>query len=133
MHPKLTATTQPSAPNTSCVRLPSPGRTLKQDPTGAGCLHLGSDGVLRSYAGDGAVLDHRPLSPAQIAEHVAVFRATGAYDDAQMAQIEAEYRGVDGRDVPLERCVEPGDEQRPVHLRGKRRRGEKKMVEEEEE
>ncbi|KAF4536256.1 uncharacterized protein LTHEOB_2017 [Lasiodiplodia theobromae] len=121
--PSTTTTTTTSTSScTSCVRLPSPGRTLKQDPTGAGCLHLGSDGVLRSYSGDGAVLDHRQLSPAQIAEHVAVFRATGVYDAEQMAQIEAGYRGADGRDVPLERCVEPGDEQRPVHLRGKQKK-----------
>lgn len=76
------------------------------------------------------MLDHRALSPAQIAEHVAAFRATGVYDAEQMAQIEADFRGADGRDVPLERCVEPGDEQRPVHLRGKKRRGEKEEEEE---
>lgn len=40
--------------------------TLKSDPTGAGIKHIGDDGVMRSYAGNGTVLDALPLTNEQL-------------------------------------------------------------------
>ena len=50
--------------------LPGPFRTaaegLKKDDNGA--LNVGADGVLRSFAPDGSVLDYRQLDPDQLGE-----------------------------------------------------------------
>ncbi|KLO12327.1 hypothetical protein SCHPADRAFT_426212 [Schizopora paradoxa] len=68
-------------------------RSMKRDPTGEGFFHVGDDGVLRTLTANKTVVDYRQLTPAQIAQKLAV------YSGDTKTYLENLFEGVDGRDV----------------------------------
>ena len=59
-------------------------------------LHISDDGLARSYAGNGTVLDYVALSPSQLTAAVALTSPSHPSDDVHP---NAVWEGVDGRDV----------------------------------
>ena len=67
--------------------------SMKKDPTGEGFFHVGDDGVLRTLTANNTVVDYRQLTPAQIAQNLAI------YSGAAKEYLTNVFEGVDGRDV----------------------------------
>lgn len=73
-----------------------------------GVVHLGDDGVLRSFDGNMKVLDYVPFSPAQIQQ--AINRSTGK----TLEHLQEVYNGIDGQAVTdLNQLQNPGPELLP--------------------
>lgn len=92
-------------------RLPSESASmadLPEDPEGF--FHFGSDGVMRSYDGQGKVMGYFRLNPDQIRQRVEKMKASGRDHSATFA-------GVDGRDVVDEKqLLEPPEHLKPVNF-----------------
>lgn len=82
-----------------------------------GFFSVGADGVLRSFAGNGTVLDYHQLDPDQLASfaasQLAAWEASGMPVPASVANLANSASAVDGRLVTdLDQLLDPAD--RPV-------------------
>ncbi|OJD10679.1 hypothetical protein AJ78_08381 [Emergomyces pasteurianus Ep9510] len=76
-------------------------RSLKRDPEG-GFKHVGDDGIARSYAPDGTVIDAVRLTNEQLME------AAGHQQDPEdKKHLEEIWEGVNGFDVPEQQLLNP--------------------------
>ncbi|KAL2855306.1 hypothetical protein BJY01DRAFT_204419 [Aspergillus pseudoustus] len=67
--------------------------TLPHDLSGEGFVHLGDDGVLRSYNGAGLVLGYHALDPDQIAQY------NSGFPISAQEHLREVFKGVNGRAV----------------------------------
>lgn len=68
-----------------------------------GFVHLGDEGVLRSFGRDGSVLDYVQLSPQQIQDNIV------HAPPKHSAHLQEVFTGIDGRDVAdIEQLEHPG-------------------------
>ncbi|OAP64480.1 hypothetical protein AYL99_00452 [Fonsecaea erecta] len=68
-------------------------RGLPRDESGKGFIHLGDDGVLRSFDGDLKVVAYQPLTPDQITAYI------DRTNEERRPHLREVFEGVDGRDV----------------------------------
>ncbi|KAB2573617.1 Lactobacillus up-regulated protein [Lasiodiplodia theobromae] len=87
-----------------CTRYQELLSSLKADDHGF--VHLGNDGVLRSFDASGNVIDYRQLSPDQIRDSINMYDAIGTEERNHLENV---YRGVDGRQVPREKVLNPDE------------------------
>ncbi|KAK9567664.1 hypothetical protein V6Z88_002003 [Aspergillus fumigatus] len=66
---------------------------LPREPSGERFIHLGDDGVLRSFSGSGDVIAYRQLDPEQINQYISRFPSP---DKEHLLEV---YKGVDGRSI----------------------------------
>lgn len=84
---------------------------LKVD--GSGVVHIANDGVARSYAENGTVIDFIQLSPAAINSFIATLPPTMSAE--QKEEIKETFAGVNGFDVKDKtRLLAPAASLRPV-------------------
>lgn len=97
--PLFTATSQASWPvPENLQRVQEISSSLKRDMQG--CFHLGTDGILRSFDGNGLVVDYRQLEPHQVREmYEFIFSPAPIYSDSQKKKI-----------------LDPDNDQRPPRL-----------------
>ena len=90
-------------------------RSVKRSPSNEGFLHLGGDGVFRSFNSHREVIDYKQLSPEQIE---LVVKSTKELIDAEsFKKLDEKMQGVDGRDViDVEQLLHPGPEGRPLGM-----------------
>ncbi|KAK4575298.1 hypothetical protein LTR86_001151 [Recurvomyces mirabilis] len=85
---------------------------LKKDPTGQGITHIGDDGIIRTYDGQGNVLDNAPLSTAQLNAHLSNLPTLLQPHEAHLRDT---YRNVSGHDVTdMSQILTPPDHLRPL-------------------
>lgn len=85
---------------------------------GDGWVHLGDDGVVRSYAPDYTVISHARLSPEQISANLARF--SPSYEQQLEDYLSGVFKGVDGRTITNEtEILDPGDDILPEALKTK--------------
>ncbi|KAH7043774.1 hypothetical protein B0J12DRAFT_671778 [Macrophomina phaseolina] len=99
----------------SCTRYQELLFSLKADDHGV--VHLGNDGVLRSFDASGNVIDYRQLSPDQIRDSIDMY---DDIDKGKREHLENIYRGVDGRQVPREKVLNPDENAVPAWVLQKR-------------
>ncbi|OTA67308.1 hypothetical protein K449DRAFT_430513 [Hypoxylon sp. EC38] len=91
--------------DTSGLKLSDIYGAIETDPQGF--VHIGDDGVLRSYGRDEKVVDYARLSPEQLK------RAIDSWPNKdEHAHLNEVWDGIDGRDVPHTEALDP-----PVHLK----------------
>lgn len=87
-----------------------------------GLVHIGDDGVARSYAADGVVLDYFPLSNVEIMTMSESMVENANITDAQQIRehLYTVFEGVTGHDVSEEVMAHPTENILPYQLRGGR-------------
>ena len=89
--------------------------SVKHFPSLEGFVHLGGDGVFRSFSSCGEVVDYKQLSPKQIELVVNSFEPI--IDSDSFKTLVEKMSGVDGRNVTdSEHLLHPGPEIRPSRL-----------------
>lgn len=90
--------------------------SLKHSPSREGFFCLCNDGVLRNFSSSGEVVDYKVLNPEQISSAVRLFTSNELFAE-QKDHMEKVFEGVDGRDVPEEKLMNPDLEIIPEELR----------------
>lgn len=81
---------------------------------GAGIMHFADDGVVRSYDGNGKVVDYVRLTNAQLLHSITY---DGSADKDEIDQLTHAWTGVDGHDVSDATCLNPPTSVKPARFR----------------
>lgn len=82
-------------------------KSLKLSPSLEGLVHLGDDGVVRSFSSRGQVVDYRQLSPEEI--DTALLSLSTKVPAQEHDKVSSILRGKDGRKVTdMEQILRPG-------------------------
>jgi len=90
--------------------------SLKHSPSREGFFCLCNDGVLRNFSSSGEVVDYKVFNPEQISSTIRLFTSNELLA-SQKDNMEKVFEGVDGRDVPEEKLMNPDSEIIPEELR----------------
>jgi hypothetical protein len=93
--------------------------SLKHSPSREGFFCVCNDGVIRNFSSSGEVVDYKVLNPEQISSAIRLFTSNELLADQKddIEKAKNVFEGVDGRDVPEEKLMNPDLELIPEELK----------------